>query len=208
MSVTRVAIIRPANDRATKWLSEWADLLAGLELPLSDLRDLAGDKADRSSVEHYLRTHDASFFFCHGRPDALLGADSVIVDFANIESARGRIIVALACHSALDLGERAIKHGVVGYVGFDHRLCISLHGRERFGHAVIKGLVKLLSGGSVAEAVEAMQIEFENLVEYYMYGPGAADTHNPSIWLLANWNKTHLVFKGDPAGTLSFSAEA
>jgi hypothetical protein len=62
-------------------------------------------------------------YFGHGYEDAL--GDPVLVDTNNIGNASTRIVLAMCCSSANQLGEDAVKHHRIGaYLGFTRPIFI------------------------------------------------------------------------------------
>lgn len=203
MGNVKVAIVRPANDEVAKILASWGAAIFALP-PDSQIiyRDLYGGAVTRAAVEIALADNDAIVFFCHGRADALLANDE-IMDVANVRLASGRVCLAIACHSARELGEKATMEGVRAYLGFnDVFWTIIGRGSEVFGSSVLAGITTLLEGATVDEAATAMRDAFSKAVDYFRKGDGRNHPRNPVTWLLAHWNATHIQANGDVSARL------
>src|SRR5271157_5302231 len=112
-----VLLIRPANDAVAIELSGWAATLKS-HSSTHQITDLAAASATRSGVDNGLSPHDLTIFFGHGTPSRLRGSSVDLVDAANVGSASGKALIAIACSSADVLGPTAIKLGVKAYLGF------------------------------------------------------------------------------------------
>lgn len=77
----------------------------------------------------------------------------------NVNLLKGSIILAVACHSANQLGRCAINYGVDTYVGYDDLLMFpvdTIKSQDIFGEVQLTFLKELLMGNTVQEAEIAM----------------------------------------------------
>jgi hypothetical protein len=77
----------------------------------------------------------------------------------NINLLKGSIVLAVACHSASQLGRCAINYGVQSYIGEDDLLMFpvdSLKSQDIFGDVQLTFVKELLMGKTVQEAERAM----------------------------------------------------
>lgn len=73
--------------------------------------------ADRAAVDAELANNPHIMYFGHGYDDEL--GDPPLVDDANVGKASGRIVLAMGCSSASQLGADAVSsNGVDAYLGF------------------------------------------------------------------------------------------
>lgn len=110
----------------------------------------------------------------------------------NVNLLKGSIILAVACHSASQLGRCSIKYGVDTYIGEDDLLMFpvdSLKSQDIFGEVQLIFLKELLMGKSVQEAEAKMSEEEDILIRKYK------SIKYISLPLL--WNKLHRKVLGD-----------
>lgn len=77
----------------------------------------------------------------------------------NINLLKGSIVLAVACHSASQLGKCAINYGVKTYVGEDDLLMFpvdTMNSQDMFGDVQLTMFKELLLGKSIQEAERAM----------------------------------------------------
>jgi hypothetical protein len=136
------------------------------------------------------------FFFGHGTPDDLRG-ESTLIDAGNVKLAHGSTVVAIACWSALGLGNQAVDRGVAAYLGFTDELWWALGHEDRYGLAASAGVRALFKGASLGEAQEATKRAFSEVVEYFKSGEGMADPNRPWACMTAQWNLEIVKVLGD-----------
>lgn len=110
----------------------------------------------------------------------------------NINLLKGSIVVAVACHSASQLGRCAIVYGVQTYVGEDDLLMFpvdSLNSQDIFGDVQLTMVKELLMGKSVQEAEQRMS----DLEDFYI----RKFKKTKYIALPLLWNKIHRKVLGD-----------
>jgi len=129
---------------------------------------------------------------------------------ANIGSASGAIVVAIACLSSKVLGPNAIHAGVFGYLGFSERLVwVSRDPDGQFEPAVTSGIMELLSGNTLRDARIAMQQELDNVVRFYLNGAGRGSPNRALGFLSASWDAQHVrLDSGNSGATLQSVAVA
>jgi len=195
----KVSIIRPTNDPTAFALGRWAPpVRKAIKSSGHTLcADLRGRACTRAAFEEAVRASDVAFYFGHGEYDRLFGKASLL-DAENVEVTSGRIVMAVACSSARDLGKKAVKAGALGYLGFTERLILPLKNQFALGafrKASIAGMLCLLQGGSLKRAHSQMTQAFDKVVNYFIDGPGqgAIDViHGGFIWMSAFWNQAHI----------------
>lgn len=110
----------------------------------------------------------------------------------NINLLKGSIVVAVACHSASQLGRCAIVYGVQTYVGETDLLMFpvdSLKSQDMFGDVYLTMIKELLMGKSVQEAEQSMSELEDSYIRRFK------KTKYIALPLL--WNKLHRKILGD-----------
>jgi hypothetical protein len=198
-------LVRPANDAVALELSGWcvnkkASVLSNGHVIANDLHASA---ATRSAVTSALSGSRCVLFFGHGKDAELLGSGGALVDAANIGSASGAIVVAIACLSSKVLGPNAVHAGVDGYLGFSERLVwVSRDPDGQFEPTVTAGIDELLSGNNLGDAEAAMQRELNSVVQFYLNGAGQSPPNRALGWLSAFWDAQHVRLDGNAGATL------
>ena len=200
-----VLLVRPANNAVAIELSTWGATLnsfSGSSATTVGI-DLRSAAANRAAVDSSLPQHDGLFFFGHGTPTKLLGANSDLLDINNAGLASGKAIVAIACSSADALGPAAINVGVGAYIGFTKKLTwISGDPDGKFQPAICLGPETLMQGGSIRDAVKAMQNALVQVENYYHSGVGRTSPDAAIGFLSAFWDRSCLKSLGNDYFTL------
>lgn len=151
--------------------------------PAVQLLSLEGGLAKREGVvralERFLDEKGAVIFYGHGcntgkalmeaildEAEARRPARRSAIDFENCALLRGKIVYAVACHSARGLGPRAIEESATSYIGYSGRLALMVNKELVPGieTCVNAGLVELVENrGSCDEAVLAIYRAYRGL---------------------------------------------
>jgi len=192
-----ICVILPMDDDAAAIIALWWEYASNK--PEANLLY----RPTREQVTSAMRDAPAIFYFGHGSEDAWITQDSSIrlADSENIGSARGSLVIAMACFSLTQLGTDAIERGVRTYIGCSKRLATIRASRE-FAVAGASAVSVLCSGGNASQFVEAMQGRFSLLNEYYRNGAGRRLPNSTIHWVAAARNSKCIDFKGDPTATL------
>lgn len=76
----------------------------------------------------------------------------------NINLLKGSIVLAVACHSASQLGKCAVNYGVDTYIGYDDLLMFpvdTMKSQDLFGEVQLNTFKEILMGKTVQEAIES-----------------------------------------------------
>jgi hypothetical protein len=121
--------------------------------PVVELWDAA---ADRPKVDAQLNDGAHVMYFGHGYEDAL--GDPALVDAKNVGHASARIVLAMCCSSASQLGEDAISQYLVrSYLGFTRPIFVPLFEESwSFAPWCVAG-TRLAEGATSGTAQEAMR---------------------------------------------------
>ncbi len=90
-----------------------------------NLIDLKGSRVNRAVVEKTISSSYLVLYFGHGSRNKI-GNPNVIFDNVNIYHCSGKILIAIACDVAVELGQEAINNGAKSFLGFDDELVVYL----------------------------------------------------------------------------------
>ena len=122
--MTEMLITRPEHDKTTHYLSNWSkeiiDIAEGKNIKVFDLNR---EKAIRANVEVRLKklSCNLTFFNGHGDFNVITGHNNepIIIGGENEDLLKSKIVYAISCKSAKELGPRSVNAGAVSYTGFD-----------------------------------------------------------------------------------------
>jgi len=122
--MTEMLITRPEHDKTTHYLSNWSKEIINIaEGKNIKVFDLNREKAIRTNVEVRLRklSCNLTFFNGHGNFNVITGHNNepIIIGGENENLLKSKIVYAISCKSAKELGPRSVKAGAVSYTGFD-----------------------------------------------------------------------------------------
>lgn len=115
----------------------------------------------------------------------------------NVNLLKGTIMVAVACHSASQLGVCSINYGVESYIGYSDLLMFPVDGlntQETFGNIQMTMIEELLLGKSVAEADAITRKVEDEYVKIYK------DTKYVALPIL--WNRRYRKVLGNENATI------
>lgn len=133
-----------------------------------ELIEVWDEEATRDRVDGEIASGPHVFYFGHGTPYSL-GSGEILIDADNIGYARGRIVLAMACSSATDLGPYSVEGGqVAAYLGFVRPIVVPggryAHWRDEpwasAGNALLNGAT---AGKAVDEFREALASEADRV---------------------------------------------
>jgi hypothetical protein len=199
--------VRPEHDATERRLAEIGDLsrrqLAevgyddDLEIVL-----LSGRYATAASLSELGSDVRGLVYFGHGSRDAM--GVPPLTDAANIGVLSDRVVFALCCHSAEQLGPTACSSGARAYLGFRDLLAVVQRVAPWPGPFEL-ALTHLLSPATtIGECADALRDSLERQRDRYMPG-GAKQGHQDAavIWLAAQANRLALHLVGDAAAELT-----
>ncbi|MFD8545796.1 hypothetical protein [Streptomyces sp. NPDC059649] len=203
-----IMLVAPANDDDAQVLASWASLVgdeAGeMHVILPGATPLA--PSNRQELETYIETQnpDALFFFGHGTWHSLRGNDESLIDSDNADLLTGKMVIAMACKSALALGRSVVRPviGVKSYIGFTDDLRWTYPEETLFGSSMVEGLRSMLEGQPSGVTEQALKDEFLKLAHHLKYErpifPNMA-----LAYLDAFWDAGHVKLHGDTVAGLS-----
>lgn len=158
----------PGTEITVKWAIQLKESMSDLDK--IQLIPFFGKKAVRAQVEPALKKDMENkgifAFIDHGERDKLIGADDkALIDNENIGLLKNKFIYAVACKSASNLGRKALKSNVAGYIGFTESFHIVPTASNTFGHCFLSGLRAIIIGRTSAlEAMEKVKTEIRRVI--------------------------------------------
>lgn len=140
-------ITRPRYDETTYYLFSWSQEIIDLAKKKGiQVLDLAKQRANKKELTGIISKKQPSFIFFngHGDTDYISGQDNeVLVKVgANEKLLISKIIYALSCKSARELGPRSIKIGAVAYLGYNDDF-IFMYNSEKISRPLSDNLAAL-----------------------------------------------------------------
>lgn len=150
MTNKHAILIHPCHENnATTYSHQWAEKIKiALQEKAWEISDCATDNAIRTTVEQALAQKSSILiiFYGHGSADSLHGQDDKpVLDLQNIDKAANNTMYVMACHSALILGQAAIKSGVRHYLAYNNAVKIIFKFADDLGECVNSGLLAWLN---------------------------------------------------------------
>lgn len=205
-----VLVVTPRDDGASRRCATWADRLATKFAPTLSVRTTRS----RSAVEALLRDHQHVLYFGHGERDALVvprrlfRSRRALIDLANIGTAPGRIVVAVACFSGDQLARSATSSSaanrVKSYIGWLDEISWPPEWSDPIGDALVDGITTLLDGGDVGDCATAIRHAFDRAHDRYRNeGPARLPSDRvPFAKMCATYGKERIAVEGDRTATL------
>ncbi len=196
---------RPEHDDVTYYLSKWSEKsIAFAKSRNFRVFDLQGSKANRKDFESYNSKNDVSFivFNGHGNYNAVMGhKDEVLVSVGKNEyQLKSRIVYAISCASAENLGKKSVEAGAISYIGYTEdflfiydsnsttRPLEDVEAKIFFEHSEVL-IQSLIKGSTVAEAYEKSRQKLKD--NYYSLLNSDRESNNDAIaylfWDLINF---------------------
>jgi hypothetical protein len=157
-----------------------------------------------------VQTGDHVVYLGHGArdrlhvPKRLLRQEEVLFDTSNIGDT-GRVVVAVACHSATDLGRMAGDPGnplVEAYVGWLEEMGFPKSNQQPLLDALDSGLEGLFNGRTVAQVVSDLETEFSDAHDRYRNSLTMRSADRRAGQLEANYWKDRIRADGNLAATV------
>jgi hypothetical protein len=209
--MSRFLITRPRHDPIVTYLFHWNEEIIKLaesnNIPFSDFRD---EKANRRNVEQFLEIQNPRLvvFNGHGNAETICGHNDepIIKKNDNEKLLESKIVYAIACDAARELGENAVKSGCAAFVGYENVFGFAVDSTriatpqkdkiaepfKQFSNTIVKNL---LEGHTSGESVEkAKRVASELIVRYSIstVEPGYAAIR---FWLF--WDRLFLKIIGN-----------
>jgi hypothetical protein len=159
-----ILFVRPADDTAAVYASACAHQFRQLAKSYVTT-DLSGTQVTRSRLDQEIGNHKHLFWFGHGVDGALIAQGSAMIDVQNLPSLGGGIVIAIACNSAVKLGQIALQaRGVGAFLGFDDKFVFPTNGEVTMSVYLRQGLACILTlNHEIGCAASALRQAFSDL---------------------------------------------
>ncbi|MBI2050238.1 MAG: hypothetical protein HYT31_00350 [Parcubacteria group bacterium] len=204
-------VTRPNHDIPTRYLSAWAGkVIKIINAKGFRLFDLHGEKANKKEFESRVKKLKPSFVFIngHGGPGHVTGQDDKILVRAGVNEDifESRVVYALSCQSAVELGPKSVKSGTFSYIGYDadfifwydehqisrpHQDTVA----ELFLEPSNQVAISLLKGNSSAQASRNSKKFFARNIHKLLSSESSPEETHYIRYLL--WDLKHQVCLGD-----------
>jgi hypothetical protein len=200
-----IMFVRPADDNAAIYASACGHQLRQLATSCGTT-DLSGAQVTRARLDQDMGNHKHLFWFGHGKEDALIAFGSAMVDDQNLPSLKGGLVIAVACYSAVTLGQIAKSgSGVAAFLGFDDKFVFPTNGEVTMSLYLRRGLsCILIHGHGIGCAASELKQAFKDLRDEYrrqeragqlsgsdaLFGRTCAANHFLSLQLIGDMTTT------------------
>ncbi len=214
MQPKTILFTRPNYDFPTSYLHYFADNLIKEVRNIGEYNiiDLEGKRAIKSNFEQSVSKKSPRLIVLngHGSPNAVWGHNEVILNSDNVNLLNSKIIYAVACDSAENVGELAVNRGQAdAYIGYNARFMIVIDPSRTTTPAKDKNIlpflksysalvISLLAGLTVEKSIERSKAEMRHLIRSYGVS-GIRDEYGdaPLIRYALFWNLCFLKGNGN-----------
>ncbi len=158
----------------TDYSIQGADDFFAFANPIATVKYLRDTQATRANVEKELRDFNPRLVvhYDHGGTNAVYGESAVntpqaVIDTANADKLKLRVMSTVSCLSASGLGPTAIGKGCTSYVGYNDLHWIVTTTHNAFWNCASMVHKKLVLGYSVKTGYDAAIITYDANIAYY-----------------------------------------
>ena len=201
----RVLLTNPEVDLLTYYLATWTgDMLKKSKSKSNKYFHLKREKVTRKKFESILkkRSIDLVLLCGHGDSDAVAGTNGVVLDTDNDDLLEGKIVHALSCQSAKELGPDAIAKGANAYISYKEDFIAFLDDSNQsskplkdeiaslFLNPAFTAPRTLLKGGTPEASVMAAKKAYNQSIKEALNSDIQSDADQFINWLL--WDRDNL----------------
>jgi len=191
--MTDVLIIRPENDDVEKTLGVWCDLTVPPGLTsrtVLSVTELRGGAATAGAVQSALAAGgDVVLYFGHAT-ETTLGLWTTLVDTVTVKSAKGQVMIAIACKAGDTFGPSAVAAGAFAeYLGFNDILFVYNGSPAIMGSSVADRIRTYLNGGiSLRQTADDIVTDLRSIESLFRDGSMSTHVDATMIWMGAHIN--------------------
>jgi len=208
-------ITRPDHDITTRYLSAWSKKVIELaEKKNVQVLDLKREKANPKELKSRILKMSPSLiiFNGHGNDNYVTGyEDKILIQAGDNEKLlESKIVYAVSCRSAAELGPKSIQAGALTYIGYtgDFIFCHDMSKITRPLDDKIVGLflepsnhvsISLIKGNTSQDATDRSKQFFWRNIQKMLSSEGTLESNQYAKYLW--WNMKHQVCLGDKEST-------
>ncbi len=118
-----ILVTQPEYDYTTRYISTWAEkVIQYAKNKNNNVIVLKNERANKNTLKSVVNKTNPSFIFLngHGNSHTVTGQDnkSLIDQGENVDFLKEKIIYALSCQSAKNLGQYCVENGIKTYIGY------------------------------------------------------------------------------------------
>ena len=202
----RILITNPETDAFTRYLLFWTNKMISEIKHNNTIYHLKNKNANPIKFSGILSKKDVNVVLLngHGSDDCVMGENGIILDQQNVSLLKGKIVHAMSCSSAKNLGDLAVNSGARAYVGYDEPFLASRLDDKISNPLKDKTAALFLAPAFIAqkalangktpdEAVQLARNEYNRSILKALTSPIQSDD-DQFVGLLL-WDRNHLVAK-------------
>lgn len=205
MNNKRFLVTKPNYDTTTNYLSHWSSkYLEYARRKGIDFTEFKANKATRKAIDKFLKKQNPKLvvFNGHGKSNLITGhKQEVLIKVGeNEELLKSKIVYAISCQSAKELGPKSIAKGTKAYIGYDddfvfvfdkNQTCIPLNDKlaKNFLEPSNEIVISLLKGNTAKESYDKSQKMFKENINKLLTTEALPGSKNIVWWLL--WDMDH-----------------
>ena len=212
MASKKVLFTRPQHDDVTNYLSSWCEeVIIFAHDNNIQVKDLGAENVTRENFEKFIVGQDPKLVIIngHGEEDCIFGHKNEVLvkKGVNDNILRGRIVYAVSCDSAYELGPSAVDKGAIAYIGYDspfgfltnkNKECTPEDDELANNFKEPSNVVplSLLKGNSVGASYEKSQNRFKDLIKKFTNSHTLLEAKDIRFWLF--WDMKAQKLLGSP----------
>jgi hypothetical protein len=203
-------ITRPEHDDTTHFLSKWSSkaIEKASEKGIKVL-DLYHTKVTQENVESMLSKQNPRLVLLngHGNEDTVTGyGDKPIITLTNAKLLKGKIVYALSCCSAKELGKKSVEEGAEAYISYDDDF-IFVYEPNNISRPLLDDIAKLflepsneliislIKGNPVGVACSRSKQAFKDNIQKLLSSETTEEDTNLARYLW--WDMQHQIYQGE-----------
>lgn len=207
----RILITRPNHDAITHYLCEWNTEIIKLAKEKNfDVHDLKAEKANKKEVISHLEKQKYEFviFNGHGNSNQIAGYNNEILieSEKNHQLLKDKIIYAISCSAAKELGKKCCEAGSKAFIGYENdfvlfyeKNMLSRPMQDEYAKAIIipsnQISQTLIKGNDIGEAIKRSHEMTNQNIEKLKSTESVIGAENVIMALL--WNMASLKANGN-----------
>ena len=216
MSSKNAVITRPEHDDVTKYLYEWnKEIISAANRKGIEIKDLSGQNANRAEFEKFVKKQNPKLVLLngHGDSDTIKGHkdEPLIQCNDNEEVLKDKIVYALSCESAANLGVSAVRKGTKAYIGYTEPFSFLTNKNKGcrpkddelanvFKEASNQISLSLINNKTAEEAYNNSQAKFKALMRRFSSSDALPEAKDIRFWLF--WDMVSQRVLGDEKARL------